>query len=186
MGVVAALVLTVAAAGFALGPTEFREANLYNDQVSLALTIFLAASYGFSLYTINGTFEIITMALKIQEERFLDWLRFWRGRPNYEYWGTMCWSLWTLTASMLAIIYLLKGGVHFWAAAGVIWGMMCVNGMSSAVLNENFLQHHLFLDGEGAGGAGVDGATSDAHATAVVTQAKPTQRAAATLPDVAS
>jgi hypothetical protein len=186
MGVVAALVLTVAAAGLALGPSNFNEANLYNDNVSLALTILLAASFGFSLYTINGTFGLIAHSLKVREDRFVEWVQFWAGNPCWQYWSSMTWSLVTLTASMLTMVYLLKGGVHCWAATAVIGGILLVERGSAVVLDGHMEEHHVFGDDIKTGDAGADGGTSDMHGTVVVTQAKPTQRAAANLPDVVS
>lgn len=180
MGVVAALVLTVAAAGFALGPTCWNGANLYNTQASLLLTMCLAASFAFSLYTISGSYEIIAQSLKVQNDRFLEWVLFWKGHVCWEYQGTMLASLLTLTASMLALIYLLKGGLHFWIAAGIIGGIILVSTTCMSLLHEHLLQHHLFTTSDQAPGCDRHTVTSDAHVAVVVAQTKQ-QRAAAGL-----
>jgi hypothetical protein len=58
MGVVAALVLTIAAAGFLVSPSSYKPENLHNEAMDFLLTGSLSIAFICAIYSIAGSWQV--------------------------------------------------------------------------------------------------------------------------------
>lgn len=145
IGIVAALVATIAVGMLMLKPTDFLVTNQYSTEVAYAYVVLLLFAIGATISCITLSLDLYNFVQRVDTKHVLRWVMGTKGNPRYETLRHMNFALGCLMGAICCLVYLVYGNPLFYVSLAMLfWGFVLIK-LNALVLHSKLKSHELDL-----------------------------------------